>query len=131
MEVWKKVRIFATEKTKNRTVIMNNYSAQEKDNRILNLIKDTVRKQEPNADIILYGSRARGEARKDSDWDVVVILDKPSLNFSEKGNIDYALWTKGLEIGEEINTLEYTREQWNSLPPSLFKHNVLSEGIRI
>ena len=43
----------------------------------------------------------------------------------------YALWTKGLEIGEEINTLEYTRKQWDSLPPSLFKHNVLTEGIKL
>ena len=104
---------------------------ETKDNRILHLIRETVHEQEPNADIILYGSRARGEARKDSDWDVVVIIDKPSLTFSEKGKIDYLLWTKGMELGEEINTLEYTRKQWDSLPPSLFKHNVLSEGIRL
>jgi len=104
---------------------------ETKDNRILHLIRKTVHEQEPNADIILYGSRARGEARKDSDWDVVVIIDKPSLTFSEKGKIDYLLWTKGMELGEEINTLEYTRKQWDSLPPSLFKHNVISEGIRL
>lgn len=98
---------------------------------ILELIKNTIREKEPTADIILYGSRARGEARKDSDWDVIVILDKPSVSFSEKGDIDYLLWTKGLELGEEINTLEYTKSQWESLPPSLFKFNVQNEGIRI
>lgn len=99
--------------------------------RILELIRSTVREKEPTADIILYGSRARGDAHKDSDWDVVVILDKPSICFNEKGDIDYALWTKGLELGEEINTLEYTRSQWESLPPSLFKYNVQKEGIRL
>lgn len=98
---------------------------------ILELIKNTVREKEPTADIILYGSRARGEAHKGSDWDIIVILDKPSISFNEKGDIDYALWTKGLEFGEEINTLEYTRSQWNSLPPSLFKFNVQNEGIRL
>lgn len=103
-----------------------------KDNtQILELIKNTIREKEPTADIILYGSRARGDARKDSDWDVIVILDKPGISFSEKGDLDYTLWTKGMELGEEINTLEYTRSQWNSLPPSLFKYNVQNEGIRL
>lgn len=103
----------------------------EKEQEVIHLIRSTVREQSPDADIILYGSRARGDARNDSDWDVVVIVDKPSMSFSEKGNIDYVLWTKGLEIGEEINTLEYTRKQWDSLPPSLFKYNVLSEGVSL
>lgn len=98
---------------------------------ILELIRNTVRKKEPTADIILYGSRARGEAHEGSDWDVIVILDKPSVSFKEKGDIDYALWTKGLELGEEINTLEYTKDQWDNLPPSLFKINVQNEGIRL
>jgi predicted nucleotidyltransferase len=111
--------------------MMKNRSIKEKDNKIIRLIRETVRQQEPNADIILYGSRARGEARKDSDWDVIVIIDKPVMNFSEKGKIDYILWTKGLELGEEINTFEYTRKQWDSLPPSLFKHNVITEGIKL
>lgn len=62
---------------------------------ILELIRNTVRENEPTADIILYGSRARGEAHEGSDWDVIVILDKPSVSFKEKGDIDYALWTKG------------------------------------
>ena len=110
---------------------MSNSALLDKDSKTIRLIRDTVRQQEPNADIILYGSRARGEARKDSDWDIVVIIDKPDMKFSEKGLIDYVLWTKGLEIGEEINTLEYTRKQWDSLPPSLFKHNVLTEGIKL
>ena len=110
---------------------MKNRTIKEKDNEIIRLIQQTVRQQEPNADIILYGSRARGEARKDSDWDVIVIIDKPTLKFSEKGMIDYTLWTKGLELGEEINTFEYTRKQWDDLPPSLFKHNVITEGIKL
>lgn len=79
---------------------MKNRSIKEKDNKIIRLIRETVRLQEPNADIILYGSRARGEARKDSDWDVIVIIDKLVMNFSEKGKIDYILWTKGYELGE-------------------------------
>ena len=43
---------------------------------VLSLIRDTIRASEPAAQIILYGSRARGDAREDSDWDV---LAPPSL----------------------------------------------------
>jgi len=103
----------------------------EKDQKIIDLIRTTIREQEPTAEIILYGSRARGDARKDSDWDVVVLVDKPKLTPDERTDIDYYLWNKGLDVGEEINTFAYTRQQWNNLPPSLFKYNVLNEGIKL
>lgn len=81
--------------------------------------------------LISFSTEARGDANEGSDWDVIVILDKPSVSFDEKGDLDYTLWTKGLELSEETNTLEYTRSQWKSLPHSLFKINVLNEGIRL
>jgi len=36
--------------------------------------------------IILFGSRAKGTAREDSDWDFLVIIDK-KLSFNEKWDI--------------------------------------------
>ncbi|MEO0248784.1 MAG: nucleotidyltransferase domain-containing protein, partial [candidate division WOR-3 bacterium] len=36
--------------------------------------------------IILFGSRARGEARADSDWDFLVAVDR-DLGFSEKEDL--------------------------------------------
>ncbi len=100
---------------------------------VADLIRTTVREIEPTAEIILYGSRARGDNRPDSDWDVVVLVDKPQsrLSSEERGAIDYEVWDKGLDMGEEINTIAYTKQQWSNLPASLFKHNVQTEGIRL
>jgi len=48
--------------------------AEDKKAQIINLIRNTIRQTEPTAQIILYGSRARGDARENSDWDVLAII---------------------------------------------------------
>lgn len=98
---------------------------------IISLIRDTIRASEPTAQIILYGSRARGDAREDSDWDVLAIVDKPRLSLKDRSNIQYPVWDKGLELGQEINVFPYTRQQWEQTPLSLFKYNVMKEGITL
>ena len=51
----------------------------------LKVIKEEVEKKGFNVlKIILFGSRAIGKAREDSDWDFFVIIDK-KLNFNENG----------------------------------------------
>jgi predicted nucleotidyltransferase len=97
--------------------------------KVISMIRDTIREAEPTAQIILYGSRARGDAREDSDWDVLAIVDKPRLSLSDRSRLQYPVWDKGMDMGEEINVFSYTRKQWEQAPPSMFKHNVMSEGI--
>ena len=36
--------------------------------------------------IILFGSRARGDFKEDSDWDILVVVDR-KLSFCEKWDI--------------------------------------------
>lgn len=99
--------------------------------KVLDLIRTTVRATEPDAQIILYGSRARGDNREDSDWDVIVILNKPPMPHYQRSEIACDLWDKGFDIGEEINAFVYTIDQWNSAPPSLFKYNIREDGIQL
>lgn len=99
--------------------------------KVLDMIRTTVRAQELDAQIILYGSRARGDARDDSDWDIVIILNKPPMPHAERYTIAYDLWVKGQDVGEEINSLVYTKDQWKNAPPSLSKYNAREEGIHL
>ena len=39
--------------------------------------------------LLLYGSRARGDAKEDSDWDLLLILNKKKLEQSDYDNVVY------------------------------------------
>lgn len=82
-----------------------------------------------NGQAILYGSRARGTARDNSDWDVLIILDKDTLDMSDYINVSYPLTELGCELGEIISPMLYTKNDWqkNSFTP--FYKNVQREGI--
>jgi len=47
---------------------------------LLQRIKELVCAIEPTAQIFLYGSRARNDARPDSDWDILILVDVSSIH---------------------------------------------------
>lgn len=79
----------------------------------------------------LYGSRANGTARKDSDWDILVITDDA---ISTKDNfIDYAFPYAeiGWVFGSQITPIHFTRSQWDAQKSTAFYQSVTSEYIRL
>lgn len=44
---------------------------------LLKQIRQAVREVEPDAEIILYGSRSRGDAVLESDWDLLILGNGP------------------------------------------------------
>jgi predicted nucleotidyltransferase len=103
---------------------------KEKTN-IEKMIGQTIHDVDPKAKVILFGSRARGEARHDSDWDVLILVDTPSVSMRQFQTLSYDLWVKGLELGQEINPIIYTKQQWENSQPTLFKHHIIEEGIAL
>ena len=78
---------------------------------ILSEIKKTLQVVAPSAKAMLFGSRARNDAREDSDWDILIEL--------------------GWNIGEMINPVLYTFNDWNKRSFTIFHKNVEEEGIAI
>jgi uncharacterized protein len=93
-------------------------------------IKKTVQKVDAEAKVILYGSRARGNSSNGSDWDILVLLNKPHVSFKDEQNIRHKLFDVELETGESISTFVYSANDWNTrLSVTPLYHNVKKEGI--
>lgn len=82
-----------------------------------------------NGKAILYGSRARGDARDNSDWDILILLDKDRLEQVDYDNVSYPFVLLGCEIGAEINPILYTAKEWNAYRITPFYENVTRDGI--
>ncbi len=98
---------------------------------IKNKIKETITSVDPGVEIILYGSRARGDERPNSDWDILILTNYP-VNITKEREFRNALYDVELETGEVFSVFVYYKKDWNEkqrITP--FYQNVTNEGIRI
>jgi predicted nucleotidyltransferase len=74
--------------------------------------------------LYLYGSRARGDYHEDSDWDLLLLLDKPKLEQEDFDKYSYPFVLMGWDMGADIRPHAYTKEEWFNGPHALFYFNV-------
>ena len=95
-----------------------------KQEEVIERIKETAKRILPEgASLWLYGSRARGDARPDSDYDLLILLDKDTLRERDT-DIIYDMAELGWDLSAEINAHAYPRSKWNSWSYSPFYKNV-------
>ena len=85
----------------------------------------------PNEKVILFGSQARGDARPDSDWDLILIVNSKSTSLDDEIKYSYPFTKLGWTYNTDFNVLLYSKNDWekrNFLP---FYKNVVNEGIEI
>lgn len=97
---------------------------------VLQLVKNVVHEVDNNAEIILYGSRARGDYHEESDWDFLVLLDDGD-NFDVWEKLREKLYYMELESGEIFSIISHSKEYWDKLKLSYFHEEVTKEGIKI
>jgi len=79
--------------------------------------------------LLLYGSRARGDDREDSDYDIVVLVDKDKQQLQDFTDYAYPFMEMGWEVGVEINPMLYTRKEWSQRYFTPFYKNVEHDKI--
>lgn len=99
---------------------------------LLERIKQAVHEVEPEADIILYGSRARGEAHAESDWDFLVLLDGV-VDDARTDAIRHRLYDIEWDSGEVLCAIVRSRQEWDSAVHQMtpFAKMLRAQGIRM
>ncbi len=97
-------------------------------NEILRHIRNRVLSIYPNAEIYLYGSRARGDFSSDSDWDIL-ILTNVKLPYQLRNKIEDSLYDFAIDNDLIISVLIYAKETWQKLRYSAFYQNVKQEAL--
>ena len=81
--------------------------------------------------VILFGSQARGDSEPESDWDILILMDKPQIQNADFDNYAYPLIELGWKNNEQVSPIMYTFRDWQKRRPTSFFHNVEKEGIEL
>ena len=96
--------------------------ATEVRKRISNALRQPVK-------VIMFGSQARGDATKDSDIDLLIIL--PDLNPPKRKLISEIAWEAGFDADKVISTFPTTMQEMNYYAILPFYRNVKKEGVAV
>lgn len=84
----------------------------------------------PGSSLYLYGSRARGDYHEDSDWDLLILLNKSDIEQSDYDYV-YEFSKAGAMMNEVLIPIIYTRDQWEQRKGTDFYRNVEDDKIII
>lgn len=103
-----------------------------KSEELLKQVKAAVHEVEPDANIILYGSRSRGDSVTDSDWDFLILVDGP-VSDERTDRIRHQLYEIEWESEAVLSSIVRSRDEWEtakyrSMP---FHQRVEREGKRL
>ncbi|MFC2080416.1 nucleotidyltransferase domain-containing protein, partial [Bacteroidota bacterium] len=75
-------------------------------------VKQSIKSVDPDARVILFGSRARGDSNKTSDWDFLVLTSRQADEYIKRQIRDRVLDTE-LEAEQVISTVIFSKEKWS------------------
>ncbi|HUT32319.1 MAG TPA: nucleotidyltransferase domain-containing protein [Planctomycetota bacterium] len=99
----------------------------EVEKRILGRLKRLLLKRVALCRLILFGSRARGDADPDSDMDVLVIVEGAG-DEETRDYVSDCAWEAGYRDGIVIVPVVFTRDEWENGPE---RHSLLAQAVEL
>ena len=101
-------------------------------NHLLERISKIIHQKDLNAEAYLFGSRARGDSRPNSDWDVMILVDEIKVTNAIEDKFRDELYDLEVDSGQVISIFVYPKKDWNKMKGfSPLHDNVSREGIRL
>jgi predicted nucleotidyltransferase len=110
--------------------LRGHWAAADKDRVLLTRCRTAIESIEPSAEMILYGSRARGDAERESDYDFLILTDG-EVSLAREDTFRRQLYPLEMETGAVFTVILVSRADWGSalygaMP---FYQNVQRDGI--
>ena len=84
-----------------------------------------------DAEAWLFGSQARGTARTDSDWDILVLLNKDKILHTDFDKYAYPFVKTGWDIDAMVAPILLTKKDWDASKFTPFYKNVTNDRIAL
>jgi predicted nucleotidyltransferase len=99
---------------------------------MLDRIVASIHSRDASAQVYLFGSRARGDNRSDSDWDILILLDKPEVSDKIEAPFRDELSKIEGQTGQIISAFIYSMDFWqNNLKSTPLYKIVEKDGIKL
>jgi predicted nucleotidyltransferase len=94
-------------------ISINSWKASTADIELLKRCRKAIRQVVPDVDVILYGSRARGDAHEHSDYDILIVVNGSVDMALEKRILDQ-IYPLELETCAVLTFIVYSKQDWDS-----------------
>ena len=84
-----------------------------------------------NGEAWLFGSQARKTANSESDWDILILLEKEKISLDDYDIYAYPFIELGWDIEAPISPILYTKKKRKESSFTPFYKNVMNDRIRL